>query len=338
MAHAPLAGAPCVGAPALGHELLQIHIGHGHLAREQRSARHDRAVLSDEVLAREDKIGGGLALARVGVDVGAVQARALTRHEAAAVRRLAQDLTRRARVQNDRRAAGKRHVNRGRVGDPQVLADLDADAHVLEAGVGTGVDDVAHKRHGVLAGERDEPRPVHGCGREPALLVKLAVVGQVAFDGEAQQTPRAACGDAVVDVLAMRDRQADREQKRRVGRVLEQAGERGLSCAQEGAVVKEIAAGVTGEAELGQGQHARTGANGRVDALENGRGVASHIPHADLGRGRGDAQIPVAHRDLTRCLASGLDLVHASLLNCSSFTTPIVPAPADGRAADKRRI
>ena len=336
--HAPLAGTPRVGAAALGGEFFQVHIGHGHLAREQRRGRHDRAVLGDEVLTREDEVGGGLALARVRVGIGAVQARALTGHEATAVRRLAHDLTRRARVQNDRRAAGKRHVNRGRVGDPQVLADLDADAHVLEAGIGTGVDDTVHERHGVLAGERDESRPVHGRGREPALLVKLAVVGQMAFDGEAQQAPRAACGDAVVDVLTMRHGQAHGEQQRRVGRVLEQGGERGLASAQQGAVVEKVAAGITRKAELGQGQHARTGADGRVDALENGGGVAGHVTHADLGRGRGDAQIPVAHRDLVRCLTCGLDLVHASLLNCSSFTTPIVPAQADGSAADQRRI
>lgn len=285
----PLAGAPCVGAAALGNELLKVHVGHGHIAREQGGARHKRAVLGDEVLAREHEVGGGLALTGVGVRVGAVQPCALAAHEAAAVTRLADDLAGGARVQDDRRAVVERHAHRGRVGDPEVLADLDADAHVLEAGVGAGVHHIGHERHGPPAGERDETHSVQRGRSEPALLIELAVVGQMAFNRQAQQFAGAAHRHAVVEALPVRHGQAHAEQQRRVGRVLEQTLERGLARAQQGAIVEQVAAGVARQAQLGQDQDARAGTRGGVDALQNGRGVARDVAHANLGRGCRDA-------------------------------------------------
>ena len=69
----------------------------------------------------------------------------------------------------------------------------------------------------------------------------------------------------------------------------EQALERGLARAQQGAIVEQVAAGVARQAQLGQDQDARAGTRGGVDALQNGRGVARDVAHANLGRGGRDA-------------------------------------------------
>ena len=64
-------------ATALGNQTVEVNIGDGHIAGKQFGRGELGAVFVDEVLARKDHVGRGLALARVCIGIGTVQARAL---------------------------------------------------------------------------------------------------------------------------------------------------------------------------------------------------------------------------------------------------------------------
>ena len=81
-------------ATALGNQTVKIDVGDGHVTGEKPGRGKLGAVFVDKVLARKDHVGRGLALARVCVGIGAVQACALVGDEAATVICLADDLVR----------------------------------------------------------------------------------------------------------------------------------------------------------------------------------------------------------------------------------------------------
>ena len=186
-------------ATALGNQTVEVNIGNRHIAGKELRRRQLRAVFVDEVLARKDHIGRGLAFARVCIGIGTVQARTLIGDEAAAIVCLTDNLVRGRRVEDHRRT-GKRHLGRRGRRHPQVLANLNAKYHVLSALVAAAVDKPRTQRNRTLTGKFNP----HGiCGRrsKPAALVELAIVGQILLGREAQKLTRAAHGGAVVDIL-----------------------------------------------------------------------------------------------------------------------------------------
>mgnify|MGYP003182249022 CR=1 FL=1 len=186
-------------ATALGNQAVKVNVGDGHIAGKQFGRGELGAVFVDEVLTRKDHVSRGLALARVRVGIGAVQARTLIGDEAAAIVCLTDNLVRGRRVEDHRRT-GKRHLGRRRRRHPQVLADLNAQHQVLGALITAAVDKPRTQRNRTLTGKFNP----HGiCGRrsKPAALVELAIVGQILLGREAQKLTRAAHGGAVVDIL-----------------------------------------------------------------------------------------------------------------------------------------
>ena len=126
-------------ATALGNQTIKIDIGDGHIAGKQFGRGELRTVFVDEVLACKDHIGRGLALARIRIGIGAVQARTLIGDETAAIVCLTDNLVRGRRVENHRRTV-KRHLGRRGRRHPQVLTDLNAQHQVLGALVTATVD------------------------------------------------------------------------------------------------------------------------------------------------------------------------------------------------------
>ena len=98
-------------ATALGNQAVKVNVGDGHIAGEELRGGELRSVFVDEVLARKDHVGRGLALARICIGIGTVQARALVGYEAASVICLTDNLVRGRRVEDHRRT-GKRHLGR----------------------------------------------------------------------------------------------------------------------------------------------------------------------------------------------------------------------------------
>ena len=206
-------------ATALGNQAVKVNVGDGHIAGKQFGGGELGAIFVDKVLARKDHVGRGLALARVRVGIGAVQACALVRDEAAAIVCLTDDFVRSRRVENHRRT-GKRHLGRRRRRHPQVLTDLNAQHHILGTLITATVDKPRAQRNRTLTGKLDP----HGiCGRrsKPAALVELAIVGQILLGREAQKLARAAHGGAVVDILGNCNGKTDSKDNRQLTSLIE---------------------------------------------------------------------------------------------------------------------
>ena len=139
-------------ATALGNQTVEVNIGNRHIAGKELRRRQLRAVFVDEVLARKDHIGRGLALARVRIGIGTVEARTLIGDEATSVICLTDDLVGSGGVENHR-GTGKRHLGRGRRRYPQVLTDLDAQHQVLSTLITAAVDKPRTQRNRTLTGK-----------------------------------------------------------------------------------------------------------------------------------------------------------------------------------------
>ena len=214
-------------ATALGNQAVKVNVGDGHIAGKQFGRGELGAVFVDEVLARKDHVGRGLALTRVRVGIGAVQARALIGDKAAAVICLTDNLVRGRRVENHRRT-GKRHLGRRGRRHPQVLADLNAQHHILDTFITAAVDKPRTQRNRTPTGKLD---PHRICGRrsKPAALVELARVGQILLGREAQKLARAAHGGAVVDTLGNCNGKTDGKDNRQPAGFIENMCQCGLA-------------------------------------------------------------------------------------------------------------
>ena len=214
-------------AAALGNQAVKVNIGDGHVAGKQFGGGQLRAVFVDQVLARKDHVGRGLALARIGVDIGAVQARTLIGDKAAAVVCLTDNLIRGRRVENHRRT-GKRHLGRRGCRHPQVLTDLNAQHQVLGAFITATVDKPRTQRDRTLTGKFN-PHGIRRRRSKPTALIELAIVGQILLGREAQKLARAAHGGAVVDILGNCNGKTDGKDDRQLTGFIEDVHKCGLA-------------------------------------------------------------------------------------------------------------
>ena len=251
-------------ATALGNQAVKVNVGDGHIAGKQFGRGELGAVFVDEVLARKDHVGRGLALARVRVGIGAVQARALVGNETAAVIRLTDNLVRSRRIEDHRRT-GKRHLGRRGRRHPQVLADLNAQHHILGTFITAAVDKPRTQRNRTLTGKLD---PHRICGRrsKPATLVELAIVGQILLGRKAQKLARAAHGGAVVDVFCHRNGQANGKDNRQLTSLIEDMHQSSLAGMQQRAVMEQIGRGIAAQVELGQHQSTDAALDSRANS------------------------------------------------------------------------
>ena len=214
-------------AAALGNQAVKVNVGDGHIAGKQFGGGELGAIFVDKVLPRKDHVGRGLALTRVRVGIGAVQARALVRDKAAAVICLTDNLVRGRRVENHR-GTGKRHLGRRGCRHPQVLTDLNAQHQVLGALIAAAVDKPRAQRDRTLTGKFN-PHGIRRRRSKPTALIELAIVRQILFGREAQKLARAAHGGAVVDILGNRNGKTDGKDNRQLAGFIENMCQCGLA-------------------------------------------------------------------------------------------------------------
>ena len=182
---------------------LAVQLGLGPAALKRRSLGEERAIFGDEVVAGKDHVLRALAVARRSVQVAAEEAGGLVRHQRPAVLGLADGLVAGRQVGDDR-STGQRMEGGGRQSAPEVFADLHTQH---EAGHLAAAEEQRGAEGNLL------PADCHGlhlgaARGELALFVELAVVGEVGLGHEAQQTPAAEDGGAVVQLAPHQQRQA----------------------------------------------------------------------------------------------------------------------------------
>ena len=254
---------------ALHHELFAVDLAcRKAVGRKGRGFGQQTAVFGDEVVRREDQVGRGFALARVGVNIGAERAGAARRDQHPAVGVLADQLVRGGEVGDDGRARGGM-AQRRRRGHPQILADLDGER---EGGDFVHGKELLCAEQHVKAAERHRDVLSEG-GREMAALVEFAVVGDVAFRHEAEQPAVRDHGGAVVEAVAVDNGQADERQHMQAARGFDHAGKRRFGVGEQLGLEEQVGAGVAGEKQLGQDEQLCARRVGAVHRGDHGLGI-----------------------------------------------------------------
>ena len=219
------------------------------VAPETLSLGQEHAVLRHHQVAVENEVGRRLVHAGVGVDVAGQGAARLLTHQLPAVVGLRHEHRRRGGVEKNR-GPGHRMDRARRDRGPEVLADLHSQRHPrLFRHLEKKVDPEGHG----LAGEPDVALPRLSRRREPSLLVVLPVAGQVGLGNHTQQLAALEHGGRVEQPSRLLDREAhDHDGRHGLGLAAETL-EGALGPGDEsGQTEEEVAAGVAGEAELGQ--------------------------------------------------------------------------------------
>ena len=236
-----------LGAAALVGQLAHVDLRDPEAALKAVLREHG-AVLGDHLVGAEDHVGRGFPFAGAGVEIAAEELGGLHGHKLAAVSVLADDIVGGGEVADDGGAGGGKG-GRGGHGGPHILADLDAQHQVTDLGAaehqlaeGCG-----------LAAEGNGGVVLRGGGKL-ALLVKFAVVGEVHLGDHAQKLSLLYNRSAVIQFVVLFHGDTHGGDHLQGAGGLQNGGQGFLSAADQGVLVKEVAAGVAGEAQLRQDQ------------------------------------------------------------------------------------
>ena len=255
------------------------------------------AHLVDHRHAVPREVGRRLTLARGGIQVGRVAARARGAREEVAVVGAADGDGGGAEVEQHGRAGEGGAVAR-RHRHPHVLADLDVDGEPgdvgrLEEEVGA-VGDVA-----VLVGAGpvravDEGVDRVVAGGEPALLVELAVVGQVGLRRDPEDLAALDDDGAVEQAVADEQGGADDDDRGELGGGLGDGDDRPVDLVEEDVLHVEVVDGVAAEARArGRGRPRRRRRGGPRTCSIVASALLGRVGHDDGQGAGGDAGEPV---------------------------------------------
>ena len=215
-------GNSCIALPALikgihGAALvlqkLDVDLPRRRTAQKGSALGKDAAVFGDHVVPREDEVGDGLPLPRVGIDVACDALARLRLDEQAPVFELAHRLVARREVDEDVRTRRGVPLRRG-MGRPEILADLRRDGkggHLLVI-----QDDLPPEGNGKTC-VFDDGNALFG-GRKVAKFVKFAVVGDMALGDERQKFSLREGSGAVEELRPHRDGHARKHERMLAGR------------------------------------------------------------------------------------------------------------------------
>ena len=293
-----------IHALTLVREALKVNVGVDDALLEHAALREHGAVLGNEVVTGEDKVLRGFTEAGVRIQVGAQQSAGLLTHEVAAVARLADDFIGSRQVDDNVRAH-LRQCSRRRIRHPQILADLYAEGEqrllvALKNGIG---DERNPARLAVRGLDQHVFHTAERVGRDKmALLVELRVVRNVRFRDERQYIACVHDSCDVVQLALDAQRQTDDDDGGNLFAFAADGFERLQRALEQRFLQKQVAAGVAGQAQLGEGDELRALCGGLLRLLHDLRSVIFAVRNVKIGRRGGDFDKSISHiRISSRC-------------------------------------
>ena len=280
-------------------EALEINIGINDALREHFALGQQCAVLRDEVVARKNKVLRGLTETGICIQVRTQQSAGLLTNKVAAIARLADDLIRGRQVDDNVRASLRQRGGR-RVRHPQVLADLHTkrEQRLLVA----LEDRVRHQRHtDGFAVRILDVHALHSAGQrirryKMALLVELRVVRKMGFRHKRQHVTGIDDSSHIIQLTAHAQRQTDYDDSRKLCGLAADRVQR-VQCALEQRFLQEqVAAGVAGQAQLGECDELRALRGGLLRQLYDLRGIICTVRSVQIRRCRGNFDKSISHR------------------------------------------
>jgi len=278
-------------AGTLGFHALAVDFGLGTAAVKGGVLREDGAVLGNKVMSGKHHVLRALTVPGGSIKVAAQQAGRLVGHQRPAVLGLANGLIAGGKI-CDHGRTGQRMEGGGRQGAPQILADLHTQhkaGHLAAAEQQGGA-----KGHLLTA----HLRQLHiGAARgELPLFVELAIVGQIGLGHKAQDPAMAQHGGAVVQLAVHQQRQADQSHHVQLLRFSQQGAQSVQRAGLQSTLQKQVAAGIAGQAELGEHGQLHAAGCGFAQSLGDLPDVIGAVGHPQCGRKGGCFQKTIFHR------------------------------------------
>ena len=250
-------------------------------------------------MTREHKILRGFTEAGIRIQVRTQQSAGLLTNKVAAVACLADDLIRSRQVDDNVRAHLRQRGGR-RIRHPQVLADLHAKREqwlliALE-------DRVRHQRHtDGFAVRILDVHALHSAGQcirryKMALLVELRVVRKMGFRHERQHVTGIDDSSHIIQLAAHAQRQTDYDDSRKLCGLAADRAQRVQCALEQRFLQKQIAAGVAGQAQLGERDEPRALRGGLLRQLYDLRGIICTVRSVQIRRCRGNFDKSISHR------------------------------------------
>ncbi len=287
-------------AGAVGDDPAEVDVGDEQLlvVGEALGLGQRVAVLVDHRLAVPGQVGGRLSQASRGVQVGGDRPRGLRAAQAVAVVGLADgDVA--GREVGQHRGPGHGAVGAGRDRRPQVFADLHVQGEVVD--VATGEEQVGSARDG----RAEQTHLAHGHvagGAELALLVVLAVLGQVALGNHPEdRSPVNDHGGVEQATLALK-RTADDDHREQRSAGFNDPRQRVAHGGEQSLLVVKILDRVAGEAELREERQPGARLRGPLGQVDSPLGVELRLGDPDV-RNRGghpDEAVPIQRAERGR--------------------------------------
>ena len=279
-------------------QTLEVDIRVNDALREHLALSQQRTVLRDEVVTRENKVLRGLAEAGVRIQVRAQQSSGLLTNKVAAVARLADDLIRSRQVDDNVRAHLRQRSGR-RVRHPQILANFYAEGEqrlliALKNAVG-------HNRYiarltGCISKRYALDRTQRICRYEMALLVELGVVRKMGFRHERQHVTGIDDSGHIIQLAAHAQRQTDYDDSRKLCGLAADGTERLHRALEQRFLQEQVAAGIAGQAQLGECDELRAFGSGLLRQLYDLRGIICTVRDVQIRRCRGNFDKSISHR------------------------------------------
>ena len=167
----------------------------------------------------------------------------------------------------------------GRRGSPHILADLDTEQHIV-----AGAEELCIRVDGDgVAGEADLGGPQVLSRRKPALLVKLAVVGEVRLRHESQQLALLNDGRTVEQQVAHHHGESHDGDDVQLAGEVEERHYRSLCSVEQHILCKQVLTGVAGKAQFREDDDLHALAFSLHDEVLNLLYVVLRVGHAHHG-------------------------------------------------------
>jgi len=181
--------------------------------------------------------------------------------------------------------AVERQLRRGGNGRPEVFADFDAEFRAVDLERETGAE------VGLLSGDGDAfLLRDSGARREPAVFVKLRVVGDVGLGHDAEHASLREDYGAVVEGGAVAQGRADKQRQRQFARRPHDLFQRGVGRIEQGRLQQQVAAGVACYGEFGERDDFDAPPGGFLGQPDDARRVVFAVGDPHLRNGRRDFQ------------------------------------------------
>ena len=291
-----------VHALTLMCKALEVDIRVNDALREHLALGQQCAVLRDEVVARKNEVLRGLTETGIRIQVRAQQSAGLLTNKVAAVACLADDLIRSGQVDDNVRAHLRQRGGR-RVRHPQVLADLHAEGEqrllfTTEDKIISNMNIVIFLIQRFNANVFCLYTFIIKCLTriKMALLVKLRVVWYMDLGHKCQHSTMHNRRGNIIQLAIITHRQTNHNNRLQFRRFAADGTERLHRALEQRFLQEQIAAGIAGQAQLGERDELRAFGSGLLCLLYDLGSIIFAVRNVQIRRCRGNFDKSISHR------------------------------------------